>query len=102
MLMTDKPVVVLNPRRAHYDPDRGDTLAQQVAWSTTTYISPISPCSGFPHWRPPGHRPADHPARTRHRDRRGATGGRRITVGADSRYPRRADLELQLHYAFLP
>jgi hypothetical protein len=98
-LIADQPVVVLNPRRANYRPEHGDTLAQQIAWEHHHLQQADHTLFWFPHSDPTV---TVQPitllelgtalAETR-------LIGRRITIGADRRYPRRPDLELQVHHA---
>jgi len=101
MLLTGKPVVVLNPRRASYDPDREDTLAQQVAWEHHHHHLHLADLTlfWFPHRDPQVTVQAITLLELGTAIAEAQLRGRRITVGADAHYPRRADLELQLHHA---
>jgi len=98
-LMSNEPVVVLNPRRAEYDSSTGDTLAQQVGWEhhhlhladlTLFWFPRCDPCVTVQPITLLELGTAIAEAQLR---------GRQIAVGADAHYPRRPDLELQLRYA---
>jgi len=98
-LLGDAPIVLFNPRRAAYDFERGDALAEQVAWEYRHLQQADLTLFWFPACDP---RVTVQPitlfelgsavAEARLR-------GRRLTVGADPRYPRRLDVERQLHHA---
>lgn len=99
-LVHDEPVVLLNPRRERYDPTGTTyTVAEQVAWEyrhlqladLTLFWFPA--CDARVTVAPI----ALLELGTAIAEAR--LNGRRITVGADPRYPRRIDLELQLAHA---
>ena len=97
-LLADAPIVVLNPRRHHYNPADGDTAEQQVAWEYHHLHLADLTLFWFPRCDP---RTTVQPitllelgtalAETRLQ-------GRLITVGADPDFPRRHDLHLQLRH----
>jgi hypothetical protein len=94
-LLADAPVVLLNPRRADFDITRGDTAEQQVAWEYEHLHLADVTMFWFPRCDP---RRTVQPIAL---FELGAAiaGWRRFVVGADDRYPRRLDIELQLRNA---
>jgi len=98
-LLTDAPIVVLNPRRRHYNPAHGDTPDQQVAWEYHHLHLADLTLFWFPRCDP---RLTVQPITLLELGTARAEThlqGRRITVGADPSYPRRHDLQLQLRHA---
>ena len=95
-LLQSTPFVVFNPRRAQYDPGRGDSCAQQVAWEQRHLDRADVTLFWFPAGDP---LVTVQPiallelgfamAEARRADKL-------LVVGVDHRYPRRADVELQL------
>lgn len=97
-LLISTPVVVFNPRRAHRIRPDGDALAEQVAWEyhylhhadlTLFWFSACDPRVTVQPITLLELGTAIAEARLRQR---------RIVVGADAGYPRRADLEQQLRH----
>jgi hypothetical protein len=98
-LLTDAPIVLLNPRRRAYNPANGDTAEQQIAWEYHHLHLADLTLFWFPRCDPHltvqpitllelGTALAE--ARLE---------GRLITIGADPNYPRRHDPQLQLQHA---
>src|SRR5262249_53965985 len=92
------PLVVLNPRRAHRIRPDGDVLAQQIAWEYHYLQRADLTLFWFPARDP---RVTVQPITLLELGTAIAEAQlrqRRIVVGVDAGYPRRADLELQLRH----
>jgi hypothetical protein len=91
--------VVLNPRRHHYDMTAPDIHAEQVAWEYRHLRLARAILFWFPACDP---RVTVQPITLLELGTAIAEArlcGRTIAIGADNRYPRRIDLELQLAHA---
>ena len=93
-------MVVLNPRRAHYDPSRGDSHEQQIEWEQR-HLG-LADLTAF--WFPAGDplvtvQPVALLELGFAMAEAGFT-GKTFVVGVDDGYPRRVDVELQLRGRF--
>ena len=98
-LMSDQAVVVLNPRREHYNPAQRDAHAQQVAWEYRHLRLAHVTLFWFPVCDP---QVTVQPITLLELGTALAEArliGRKIAVGSDLAYPRRLDLELQISHA---